>query len=150
METPDWMKLENQLCFPLYAASRLVTRAYQPLLANWDLTYPQYLLLLVLWEKDNQTVSQLCDCLLLETNTLTPLIQRLEKRGLIKREQVPYDKRSSSIKLTRKGKALKEELKSVPPALVESLSDKGPSLNELHALKAILDRLIQGMQSSTP
>lgn len=150
METPDWMKLENQLCFPLYAASRLVTRAYQPLLANWDLTYPQYLLLLVLWEKGNQTVSQLCDCLLLETNTLTPLIQRLEKRGLIKREQVPYDKRSSSIKLTRKGKALQAELKSVPPALVESLSDKGPSLNELHALKATLERLIQGMQSSTP
>ena len=83
--TEEAFKLENQLCFRLYTASRLLTQAYHPLLSKYGLTYPQYLVLLVLWEKDAQPVNDIAKRLHLETNTVTPLLQRMEKEGVLLR-----------------------------------------------------------------
>ena len=82
----DELKLDNQICFRLYSASRLITQAYTPMLTALGITYPQYLVLMVLWEKDNQPVNDIAHRLILETNTVTPLIQRMEKQGLITRK----------------------------------------------------------------
>ena len=107
-------KLDNQLCFRLYTASRLITQAYQPLLSEQGLTYPQYLVLLVLWEKDAQPVNTIAKRLFLETNTVTPLLQRMEKEGILTREKGKKDARQRIVSLTRKGKILQEKLADVP------------------------------------
>ena len=110
----DIFLLDNQLCFRLYTASRLVTQAYHPLLSGYGLTYPQYLVLLVLWEKDAQPVNDIAKRLFLETNTVTPLLQRMEKEGILTREKGKKDARQMIVSLTRKGKALQEKLADVP------------------------------------
>ena len=107
-------KLDNQLCFRLYTASRLVTQAYHPLLAEYGLTYPQYLVLLVLWEKDAQPVNDIAKRLFLETNTVTPLLQRMEKEGVLTRKKGEKDGRQMIVSLTRKGKDLQKKLADVP------------------------------------
>ncbi len=107
-------KLENQLCFRLYTASRLLTQAYHPLLSDYGLTYPQYLVLLVLWEKDAQPVNDIAKRLLLETNTVTPLLQRMEKEGILVRRKGEKDARQMIISLTEKGWALQKKLVDVP------------------------------------
>ena len=107
-------KLDNQLCFRLYTASRLLTQAYHPLLSQQGLTYPQYLVLLVLWEKDAQPVNDIAKRLLLETNTVTPLLQRMEKEGIIARKKGEKDARQMIVSLTRKGKDLQKKLSCVP------------------------------------
>lgn len=106
--------LDNQLCFRLYTASRLLTQAYHPLLSAQGLTYPQYLVLLVLWEKDRQPVNDIAKRLYLETNTVTPLVQRMEKEGILTRSKGTKDARQTIVKLTRKGKKLQEKLTDVP------------------------------------
>ena len=110
-------KLDNQLCFRLYTASRLVTQAYHPLLAEYGLTYPQYLVLLVLWEKDAQPVNDIAKRLFLETNTVTPLLQRMEKEGVLTRKKGEKDGRQMIVSLTRKGKDLQKKLADVPFAV---------------------------------
>jgi DNA-binding MarR family transcriptional regulator len=110
----DDFLLDNQLCFRLYTASRLLTQAYHPLLSEQGLTYPQYLVLLVLWEKDAQPVNDIARRLFLETNTVTPLLQRMEKEGILTREKGKKDARQMIVSLTRKGKALQEKLADVP------------------------------------
>ena len=110
----DAFLLDNQLCFRLYTASRLLTQAYHPLLSEQGLTYPQYLVLLVLWEKDAQPVNDIARRLFLETNTVTPLLQRMEKEGILTREKGKKDARQMIVSLTRKGKALQEKLADVP------------------------------------
>ena len=107
-------KLENQLCFRLYTASRLLTQAYHPLLGEHGLTYPQYLVLLVLWEKDAQPVNDIAKRLYLETNTVTPLVQRMEKEGIVARHKGEKDARQMIVSLTRKGKCLQKKLAEVP------------------------------------
>lgn len=107
-------KLDNQLCFRLYSASRLLTQAYHPLLSEQGLTYPQYLVLLVLWEKDAQPVNDIAKRLLLETNTVTPLLQRMEKGGILTRSKGRKDARQMIVTLTRKGKELQDTLSGVP------------------------------------
>ena len=107
-------KLDNQLCFRLYTASRLITQAYHPLLAEQGLTYPQYLVLLVLWEKDAQPVNDIAKRLYLETNTVTPLLKRMENEGLLARAKGKEDARQMIVSLTGKGKALQKKLKEVP------------------------------------
>lgn len=107
-------KLENQLCFRLYTASRLITQTYHPLLDEYGLTYPQYLVLLVLWEKDAQPVNDIARRLQLETNTVTPLLQRMEKGGILTRTKGKKDARQMIVSLTRKGKGLQEKLADVP------------------------------------
>ena len=106
--------LDNQLCFRLYTASRLLAQAYHPLLSEQGLTYPQYLVLLVLWEKDAQPVNDIAKRLLLETNTVTPLLQRMEKGGILTRAKGRKDARQIIVSLTRKGKDLQNKLSCVP------------------------------------
>ena len=106
--------LDNQLCFRLYTASRLLTQAYHPLLSGQGLTYPQYLVLLVLWEKDGQPVNDIAKRLFLETNTVTPLLQRMEKSGILVRRKGSKDARQIIVSLTEKGKELQKELANVP------------------------------------
>ena len=101
--------LENQLCFRLYAAAQLTMGAYHPYLDSLGITYPQYLVLLVLWEKDNQPVCDTGKRLFLETNTVTPLLQRMEKAGLVTRTRGKEDTRQRIVSLTEKGRAMKEK-----------------------------------------
>src|SRR5580698_2848501 len=101
------LKLEAQLCFPLYAASNLLTRLYRPLLEELGLTYPQYLVLLVLWARRSARVSELSTALYLDSGTLTPLLKRLEANGLVRRERSAEDERRVEVSLTREGEALK-------------------------------------------
>ena len=107
-------KLDNQLCFRLYTASRLLTQAYHPLLSQYGLTYPQYLVLLVLWERDAQPVNDIAKRLLLETNTVTPLLQRMEKEGILVRRKGEKDARQMIVSLSWKGKNLQDKLTFVP------------------------------------
>ncbi len=106
--------LDNQLCFRLYTASRLLTQVYHPLLSEYGLTYPQYLVLLVLWEKDAQPVNDIAKRLFLETNTVTPLLKRMENECLLARAKGKEDARQMIVSLTGKGKALQKKLKEVP------------------------------------
>lgn len=107
-------KLDNQLCFRLYTASRLMTQAYHPLLSEHGLTYPQYLVLLVLWEADAQPVNDIAHKLYLETNTVTPLLQRMEKEGILTRQRGDKDARQMIVSLTKKGRDLQKKLADVP------------------------------------
>ena len=110
---PEFL-LDNQLCFRLYTASRLVTQTYHPLLSEHGLTYPQYLVLLVLWEKDAQPVNDIAKRLHLETNTVTPLLQRMEKQGILTRTKGTKDARQMIVTLTKKGRVLQGKLAEVP------------------------------------
>lgn len=110
------LQLGNQICFRLYTASRLVTQAYTPILTALGITYPQYLVLMVLWEKDNQPVNDIARCLLLETNTVTPLLKRMEKLGMVSRKQGVQDKRQQIVSLTAKGYELEAKAYSQIPS----------------------------------
>jgi DNA-binding MarR family transcriptional regulator len=103
MEKEDQLKLDNQICFPLYSVSRLITKAYKPFLEKMGITYPQYLVLMVLWEHGNLSVNQIGEKLLLNTNTLSPLIKRMEKIDLLNRTRSTKDERSVRVELTEKG-----------------------------------------------
>jgi len=107
------LRLDNQLCFALHSASMFMTRVYRPLLGELDLTYPQYLVMLALWEKDEQTVSELGVGLFVDSATLTPMLKRLETSGLVTRLRSRSDERIVVISLTRKGRDLKEKAKQV-------------------------------------
>lgn len=108
------MKLINQLCFPLYAAARHVTGLYTPVLKPLGLTYTQYIVFLVLWEKDGLTVGELGEKLLLDNGTLSPLLKKLEQAGYVRRERSRDDERVVVITLTEAGRALREKAKDVP------------------------------------
>jgi DNA-binding MarR family transcriptional regulator len=133
------LQLENQLCFPLYAVSRLFTKAYQPLLQEMDLTYPQYLVLLVLWEHEELSVKGLGEKLLLDSGTLTPLLKRLEQRGLVSRRRDAQDERSVLIGLLPAGRALQEKACCIPEALAARLQ---LSPEEFIALRTQLNHLL--------
>lgn len=108
------MKLSNQLCFPLYAAARTVTGLYTPYLKPLGLTYTQYIVMLVLWEKDGVSVSEIGEKLMLDNGTLSPLLKKLENAGYIERRRCREDDRVVEISLTKEGKALKEAAKEIP------------------------------------
>ena len=110
------LRLDNQVCFRLYTATRLITQAYTPLLNELGITYPQYLVMMVLWEQDAQPVNDIARRLLLETNTVTPLLQRMEKLGIVTRQRGKEDKRQQIVSLTEKGKAMEEQAYQVIPA----------------------------------
>ncbi|WP_028445718.1 MarR family winged helix-turn-helix transcriptional regulator [Chitinimonas koreensis] len=139
MNDADWLRLDAQLCFRLYAASRAVTRCYQPLLAGLGLTYPQYLVMLVLWEADDLTVKAIGERLSLDSGTLTPLLKRLEQAGLLRRERRAGNEREVRIVLSEAGRDLREQAKSVPPGLMAAM---GLSLEEIGALRGLLDKLL--------
>src|SRR3954471_19467130 len=117
MGSPDHLKLDRQLCFLLYGASRAVTQLYQPLLAPLGLTYPQYLVMLVLWEHDGASVKDVGHRLGLDSGTLTPLLKRLAAQGLVTRRRDDDDERVVRIDLTADGKKLRAKAKSVPEAI---------------------------------
>ena len=128
------MKLENQLCFPLYAAARAVTGAYTPYLKAIDLTYTQYIVMLVLWEKDGITVGEICKRLMLDCGTLSPIIKKLRQQGYIEKHQSPMDERSFIITLTEKGRELRQQAKDIPLRIgkcVDIAPEKALQLREL-------------------
>jgi len=116
----DWLRLDQQLCFALYSTSLAMTKIYKPLLAPLGLTYPQYLAMLVLWERDGLTVGELGDHLFLDSGTLTPLLKRMEASGWLQRERAADDERRVIVSLTAEGRALRQKAKRVPLQLVEA------------------------------
>lgn len=133
------LALDNQLCFALYRASRAVTRAYQPLLRNLGLTYPQYLTMLVLWEYDRPcSLQEITQRLGLDSGTLTPVCRRLEQAGYVTRERDPEDERRLIITLTDRGRALRDEAAGIPGELERLYRTPGVDPAEL---KRILDLL---------
>ena len=146
----EYLKLKNQLCFPLYAASRLMVSAYRPLLSELGLTYPQYLVLLVLWEKDGQSVGEIGDLLLLDSGTLTPVLKRMQTQGLIERSRTAGDDRVVVNVLTPKAKAMKKDAVRVP---IDLICRSGIEMRDLEHLRTKLGDLIvllQKMQGPTP
>lgn len=115
------LKLSNQLCFPVYVLSKEIINRYRPFLDELDLTYPQYLVLMVLWEQDNQTVSALGEKLYLDSGTLTPLLKRLESKEMVMRTRQKNDERVVQISLTPSGLALKEKAICIPLQMMESM-----------------------------
>lgn len=110
----DILKLENQLCFPLYACSKEVVRRYKPFLDEIDLTYTQYIVMLVMWEKSKITVKELGECLYLDSGTLTPVLKKLEAKGYVSRSRSKEDERNLDVTLTSQGKQLREEAVDIP------------------------------------
>lgn len=145
----EQLKLENQLCFPVYAASRLINRTYQPLLEQLDLTYPQYLVMMYLWEHRKVTVGQLSEAMYLNTNTLSPLLKRLAQQGLVRRERDAADERKVFIRLSEAGLAMEEKAAQIPLALMQSLGgDPEGDLSELQQLKEGLEKIIQHLSKA--
>ena len=138
------LHLDNQLCFSVYSLSRLITQAYQPLLTELNLTYPQYLVMLVLWQEAERdalpvTVKYLCQRLLLDTGTLTPLLQRVERAGFIQRERSTEDERVVLISLTKDGVLLRDRAARIP---VQILCDSQVDLMEAQTLRERVWRMI--------
>ena len=129
------LRLEDQLCFALYSASRAVSSAYRPLLDELNLTYPQYLVLLVLWEDEACSIGQLGDRLHLDSGTLSPLIKRLEAAGLVRRQRSNADERRVDVTLTAEGRALEDRAACIPERLLGS-TDADPA--QLAALRDAL------------
>src|SRR6266550_5870008 len=140
--TDQPLLLSNQICFAVYSTAHAFNRVYKPLLDRLGLTYPQYLVMLVLWERDDVPLKDIGEKLFLDSGTLTPLLKRLEAQGLIKRTRSTEDERHVLIALTPKGQALREEARAVPQSI---LSSSACSVGELMAMKneivALRDRL---------
>ncbi len=137
------LKLNNQICFPIYSVSRLLTKAYKPFLDKMGITYPQYLVLMVLWENDNISVNQITEKLLLNTNTISPLLKRMEKIEIIERNRCQADERSVIIALTQKGKELKNQAMLIPNQLVNLLITENIQLEDMIQLKNMLNEWIK-------
>ncbi|MGI2067300.1 MarR family winged helix-turn-helix transcriptional regulator [Shewanella sp. MF08487] len=143
--TDDALCLENQVCFSLYSAANAMVRAYRPLLDKLDLTYPQYLVMLVLWEEQGINVKTLGDKLFLDSGTLTPLLKRLESKGLVTRGRSEQDERVRVLALTPAGFTLKTLASEVPHLMRCKV---GGETSELKALKAICDQTLKQLQTS--
>lgn len=138
---PDhYLKLDNQFCFPVYALSREIIQLYRKFLDELDITYPQYLVLMVLWQHDKQTVNQLGDKLLLDSGTLTPLLKRLEQKALVNRNRSKADERVVEISLTAAGTQLKEKARCIPKEMFDLL---GITLEEMEMLKSIAHKVLK-------
>ncbi|WP_119964671.1 MarR family winged helix-turn-helix transcriptional regulator [Simplicispira lacusdiani] len=129
--SPPALLLDNQVCFALYSASLAMTKLYKPLLDAIGLTYPQYLVMLVLWERDRITVSELGERLFLDSGTLTPLLKRLEASGLLERQRDAQDERRVRISLTLQGRALRDSAESVPACVLQGSRTPLPELQAL-------------------
>ena len=141
------LQLDNQICFRLYTATRLITQAYTPMLTELGITYPQYLVLMVLWEQDNQPVNDIARRLLLETNTMTPLLQRMEKLGIVSRKKDKQDKRKQIVSLTEKGKAMEEQaFRSIPSGMGEQLAACPLKTDDYERLAEELDSIINALK----
>ena len=142
LSADELLKLDNQLCFAVYSASLAMTRLYKPLLDKLGLTYPQYLVLLVLWERDGLTVSELGERLSLDSGTLTPLLKRLEASGLVSRIRDTADERRVHVSLTAAGRRLKARAAEVPGCLMAASQCSVPELVSLtQQVQALRDRI---------
>ncbi len=138
-EVPELLRLDNQLCFSFYAASRAITRAYRPILEPYGLTYPQYLVLLILWEQDGQSVNQIGRRLYLDSGTLTPLLKRMEGAGFVERERMKSDERQVVIRLGPRGRDLRAIALKIPESLIETNHlDEG----EVRRTKVMVDQIL--------
>jgi DNA-binding MarR family transcriptional regulator len=135
--------LKNQICFPIYSVSRLITKAYKPYLDKMGITYPQYLVLMVLWENDNIAVNQISEKLMLNTNTLSPLLQRMEKMDIVQRKRTSEDERCVHVQLTEKGKRLKTNAALIPDELIKLLMTEEIKLEEVLKMKDVLNEWIK-------
>ncbi len=141
------LQLDNQLCFRVYTASRLIIQAYTPILNRLGITYPQYLVLMVLWEQDEQPVNDIAHRLMLETNTVTPLLQRMEKLGIVSRRKGEQDKRQQIVSLTEKGKAMEQQAyDTIPAGMGEQLSACPLSMCDYSDMKGKLDAMIETLK----
>lgn len=145
MDKFESLKLSNQVCFPLYAASREVIKLYKPFLDEYNLTYTQYITMLVLWEDEKITIKELCKKLYLDSGTITPVIKKLEAMGLLIKYRDKSDERIVNVELTDKGRELKEEIVKVP----EQVSCKvNGSMEDLLILKNLLEKVLDEISSN--
>jgi len=128
------MKLENQLCFPLYAAARTVTGLYTPYLKKLNLTYTQYIVMLVLWENDGITVGEICKKLMLDSGTLSPLLKKMSSLGYLEKQHSKDDERSVLIYLTEQGRALQEQAKDIPMQIGNCVKLEPEKAKQLYSL----------------
>lgn len=133
-ENFDPLRLENQLCFPLYACSKEIIRAYKPFLDEVDLTYTQYITMMVLWEKKEMNVKSLGECLYLDSGTLTPVLKKLESKGYIKRTRSKADERNLLVTITDEGEALKEKAIDIPAKIGNCVKLSPSDAQELYRL----------------
>ena len=133
-ETYSCLKLENQLCFPLYACAKEVVRNYKPFLDELDLTYTQYITMMVLWDKKEMNVKEIGKCLYLDSGTLTPLLKKLESKGYIERHRSTEDERNLIIRITKEGEKLKEHAKAVPEKMGGCIALDEKEAKELYTL----------------
>jgi len=127
----DPLRLDRQVCFPLYAAANLIQRLYRPLLAPLGLTYSRYLVMLALWERAPLSVGELCACLHLDVGTLSPLLKRMEQAGLVSRARDPHDDRKVIIALTPHGRALRQDALAVPRTLAKQIGMRAQEAERL-------------------
>ncbi|SHG79067.1 DNA-binding transcriptional regulator, MarR family [Ferrimonas marina] len=143
----DPLRLDSQICFPLYSAANAVTRAYRPLLKEFDLTYLQYIVMMVLWERQRVNVKTLGEELHLDSGTLTPLLKRLEAKALVVRQRSESDERVREISLTDEGRALKAKMAQVPAAMACRVA---LSVEELMELKRLSQKLLSQLADNGP
>jgi DNA-binding MarR family transcriptional regulator len=143
--TSRQLPLDRQLCFSIYGADLAINRAYKPLLDQLGLTYPQYLVLHALWESDGLTITAIADRLALEPSTITPLVKRLELAGFLTRQRNPQDERQVQVRLTDKGRAMRDESACLGEALFRKA---GMTLDELTALNRQVQRLRDALASA--
>lgn len=145
MNEEQYLKLEHQLCFAVYACSKEITKLYREHLEELNLTFPQYLVMLVLWEKDERTVSDLGEKLYLDSGTLTPMLKRMEQTGLVQRVRLKKDERKVAISLTEKGKNLKKQASCIPRSIAPSFGiTKEEYIDLLKQLNRITTQLRKG------
>ncbi len=142
----EQLKLDNQVCFRLYTVARLITQGYQPWLSKLGITYTQYIVLMVLWEKDHQPVNDIARRLLLETNTVTPLIKRMEMEKIVVRRKDNQDARKPIVSLTERGKAMQEDAAEIPGCMSRMLMESGLTAETFATLVPALDEIIQCMK----
>ena len=128
------LRLKNQLCFPLYAVSNLITRKYKPLLDTLDLTYTQYIVMMVLWEEKRVNEKLLCEALCLKSNTVTPLLKKLEDKGYIKKERDKKDERNLVITLTKAGEKLRDKALCVPENMAKEFHLTPEEASEMYRI----------------
>ena len=139
----DSLKLNNQVCFPLYACSKELTRQYGPYLKELDLTYTQYVVMMVMWEKEKVSSRDLAECTHLDYGTLTPVLKRLEQTGYLTRQRMPEDERLLVLTLTQEGKALKDKAVNIPSCIASCM---GLTMEEFKMLYELTYKALGNME----
>ena len=140
----DALKLQNQICFPLYACTKELVRQYGPYLKELNLTYTQYIVMMVMWERECVSSRELAECLHLDYGTLTPVLKRLDQIGYLKRERSVKDERLLNISITDEGRRLKDKAVAIPPSMAECM---GLTMEEFGTLYVLLYKALKNMES---